>query len=150
MALQEAGWFDRADIQIFASDASPSALEKARRGVYRPRAFRAIPVALRDKYFLPAEDSWRVRPELQSRVQYHRANLLNPAEIAPLAGAPFVFCRNVFIYFSTATIQSVVAGFARYMPRPGYLFVGISESLLRVSTEFCLEEVGGTFVYVKR
>jgi chemotaxis protein methyltransferase CheR len=150
MALQEAGWFERAEIQILASDASPSALEKARGGVYRPRSFRALPAALRDRYFTPVEDCWRVRPELHSRIQYRRANLLSQAEIAPLAAARFVFCRNVFIYFSTETIRAVVAGFGRRMPRPGYLFVGISESLLRVSTEFSLEEIGGSFVYVKR
>ena len=40
--------------------------------------------------------------------------------------------------------------FADRMPWPGYLFVGASESLLRATTAFALEEVGGAFVYVKR
>jgi chemotaxis protein methyltransferase CheR len=35
------------------------------------------------------------------------------------------------------------------MPTPGHLFVGVSESLLRASRDFVLEEVGGAFVYVK-
>src|SRR4051812_26084108 len=42
MALEEAGWFDRATIEIYASDASTSAIEKARRGVYRERSFRNL------------------------------------------------------------------------------------------------------------
>lgn len=150
ISLQEAGWFEKATFEIIASDASPSALEKARRGVYRPRAFRSLPLALRDKYFTPVEDHWRVRPELQSRVEYRQANLLSRVEIAPLACAQYVFCRNVFIYFAKATIESIVTTFAQYMPRPGFLFIGVSESLLRVSNEFHLEEVGGSFVYVKR
>jgi chemotaxis protein methyltransferase CheR len=150
MALREAGWFDRADVEVWASDASPAALEKARRGVYRARSFRALPAALQLKYFTPAEGGWRVDPELQSRVRYSQVNLLNPADTAPLATAPFVFCRNVFIYFSTPTIARVVGHFAERMPRPGHLFVGVSESLLRASTAFELEEVGGAFVYVKR
>jgi chemotaxis protein methyltransferase CheR len=150
MALQEAGWFDRADIQVWASDASPAALEKARLGVYRARSFRALPPALQLKYFTPLEGAWKVNPELQARVRYSLANLLNPDDTAPLATAPFVFCRNVFIYFSTATIARVVGQFADRMPRPGYLFVGVSESLLRATTAFELDEVGGAFVYVKR
>ena len=44
----------------------------------------------------------------------------------------------------------VVRGFADRMPSPGFLFPGISESLLRATTAFQLEEVGRAFVYVKR
>lgn len=151
IALAEAGWFGKADVHIWASDASAAALEKARAGVYRERSFRALPATLRDKYFTPAPDGgWKVAPELHARVRFSRANLLEPAETAALAVAPFVFCRNVFIYFSPATVARVVAGFADRMPRPGYLFVGASESFLRVKSPFELDEVGGAFVYVKR
>jgi chemotaxis protein methyltransferase CheR len=37
MALDQAGWFDRAKIEIIATDASPVAIEKARAGLYRER-----------------------------------------------------------------------------------------------------------------
>ncbi|HUR53159.1 MAG TPA: protein-glutamate O-methyltransferase CheR [Gemmataceae bacterium] len=150
MALAEAGWFGRADVEVWASDTSPAALERAERGVYRERSFRALPADLREKYFTPAGDGWRVDPALRARVRYSRANLLDPAETRHLATAPFVFCRNVFIYFSTQTVSRVVRQFAERMPRPGYLFVGVSESLVRAKTAFELEEVGGAFVYAKR
>ena len=52
MALHEAGWFDRAKIDICASDASPRAVEAARNGVYRERSFRSLPPGLREKYFI--------------------------------------------------------------------------------------------------
>jgi chemotaxis protein methyltransferase CheR len=109
-----------------------------------------LPPHLKDKYFTPVEGGWMVDPAVQAGVRYVQANLLNPAETVLLAAAPFVFCRNVFIYFSTATIARVVGQFAQRMPRPGYLFVGVSESLLRASTAFELDEIGGAFVYVKR
>lgn len=150
MALAEAGWFGRAEIEIRASDTSPAALERAGRGVYRERSFRALPAALRDKYFTPAEGGWRVDPGLHARIRYTRANLLDPADTDPLAAAPFVFCRNVFIYFSAPTVARVVGQFAARMSRPGYLFLGVSESLVRTKTPFELEEVGGAFVYVAR
>jgi chemotaxis protein methyltransferase CheR len=35
------------------------------------------------------------------------------------------------------------------MPSPGYLCVGVSESLLRRTSTFELQEIGGAFVYVK-
>lgn len=150
MALAEAGWLDRADVEIRASDTSPAALEKAERGVYRERSFRALPVALRERYFTPAEGGWRVDPALRARVRYSRANLLDPADIRTLAAAPFVFCRNVFIYFSAPTVARVVGQIAERMASPGYLFIGVSESLARVKSPFDLDEIGGAFVYVKR
>ncbi|HEY1376115.1 MAG TPA: protein-glutamate O-methyltransferase CheR [Gemmataceae bacterium] len=150
LALTEAGWFDRADVEVWASDVSGAALERAQAGVYRERAFRALPPALRDRYFTPVADGWRVAAVLHKRIRYFQANLLEPAETAFLSTAPFVFCRNVFIYFSTATVAGVVGRFADSMPRPGYLFVGASESLLRAAASFELEEVGGAFVYVRR
>ena len=97
----------------------------------------------------PADGGWQVAPELHARVRYSSANLLEPADTLFLATAPFVFCRNVFIYFSTATIARVVGHFADRMPRPGYLFVGVSESLLRFATGLSCEETDGTFVYRK-
>jgi chemotaxis protein methyltransferase CheR len=60
-----------------------------------------------------------------------------------------VFCRNVFIYFSDASIRRSVDLFARYMRPPAYLCVGASESLLRLTTRFELQEIGGAFVYVR-
>ena len=42
IALKEAGWLDRVPIQIQASDASRAAIERARLGIYRERAFRAF------------------------------------------------------------------------------------------------------------
>jgi chemotaxis protein methyltransferase CheR len=150
MALNEAGWFGRADIEIWASDVSPAALAQAARGVYRERAFRALPAALREKYFTPVTGGWQVDPALRARVRFQRANLLDSDETVLLDSARYIFCRNVFIYFSTATTAQVVARFARTMPRPAYLFVGVSESLLRMGTAFELEQIGGAFVYIQR
>jgi len=150
MALAEDGWFDRADIEIWASDTSPAALEKANRGIYRERSFRALPLSLRERYFTAVDGGWRVDPRLLSRIRYSRANLLDSAETRNFATAPFVFCRNVFIYFSAQTVTRVVSQFAERMPYPGYLFLGVSESLFRAKTAFELEEIGGAFVYAKR
>ena len=150
ISLAEAGWFERTEIEIWASDTSPAALEKATRGVYRERSFRALPPELREKYFTPVEGGWQVHESLRSRVQYFRANLLEPSDTRFLGKVPFIFCRNVFIYFSPETVNRVAAHLADRMPPTGHLFVGVSESLVRARTAFVLEEVGDAFVYVKR
>jgi chemotaxis protein methyltransferase CheR len=150
IALNEAGWFGRAAIEIRATDASSKAIERATAGVYRERAFRNFPPYLRDRYFKPDGPDWRVNRDLHSRIKWGLVNLMNEHEVAPLATAGIIFCRNVFIYFSESAISRVVRSFARYIGSPGCLFVGAAESLLRLTTDFTLTEVDDAFVYVKR
>lgn len=151
MALNENGWFDRALITIYATDASTAAINKAKIGIYGQRSFRNFPNVLQQKYFTQeAEGLWRVVPELHSRIHWGTVNLRSQAEIEPFAGSPIIFCRNVFIYFSDEAIRETVGLFAKFMPVPGYLFVAASESLLRLTTDFDLQQIGGAFVYVKR
>jgi chemotaxis protein methyltransferase CheR len=149
MALSEAGWLERAPIVIEASDASPAAIATARRGLYRERSFRSLPAELRARYFTRAEGGWQVAPELQARVRWSVVNLRDEGAVAPYATAPFIFCRNVFIYFSRESMGATVRQFARQMPPGGCLFLGVAESLVRLSVAFALREVGGAFVYVK-
>jgi chemotaxis protein methyltransferase CheR len=149
MALNEKGWFDRAPIEIHATDASSVAIERARRGVYRDRAFRNLPAELRNKYFTEEKDAHRVAPELHTRIKWATANITNESDVALLATASIIFCRNVFIYFSDNAIQKTVRQFAARMPEPGYLFTAASESLLRLTTSLQFQEISGAFVYVK-
>lgn len=146
MALHEGGWGSH-PIEICASDASEAALEKARAGVYRERSFRTLPLELRQKYFRPVPGGSAINRDLATRVRFHRANLVMPAEIADLAQASVIFCRNVFIYFSPAAISRVVATFAARMPGDGQLFIGASESLLKLTQDFELAEINKAFVY---
>jgi|SRR5215472_14711354 len=147
MALNETGWFQRIPIEIWATDASGAALEKARAGLYHERAFRNLPATLRARYFCREDGGWQVDPALHRRINWAQANLINRAEVAPFASAPFIMCRNVFIYFSESMIRRAVKTFADHIQSPGYLFVGVAESLLKVSNEFELTDIGKAFVY---
>ena len=149
MLLEEAGWFDRAGIEVVASDASPAAIARARKGAYTQRSFRNLPLPLRDKYFVAEGDHWRVVPGLHRRVSYDVVNLVAPDQVARYAHSPVILCRNVFIYFSDRSIARTVALFDQSMPSPAYLCVGVSESLLRRTSAFELQEIGGAFIYVK-
>ena len=148
MLLDEAGWFGRVPIEIVGSDASPSAVAKARAGRYGERAFRNLPPALRERYFRSGDGASVVDPALHARVQYDVVNVMDAAAVATHAAAPVVICRNLFIYFSEQSVKRACAAFAASMSRPGYLCLGTSESLLRLATPFDLREIGGAFIYV--
>jgi chemotaxis protein methyltransferase CheR len=151
MVLNEAGWFGRAPIEIHASDASSVAIDRARCGRYRERAFRALPGALREKYFVQEGGVSMPVPELRARIaSWSVVNLMAPDEIALHARSPIIFCRNAFIYFSPKSVKAVANALADMMPVPGYLFLGASESLLNVTDRFMLDDLARAFVYVKR
>lgn len=151
MALLENGSFEQGPIEILGTDFNADALAAAERGEYRERSFRALPAELRKRYFEPvSEKSVRIDPDIQSRVQLVQLNLVDTAAMSQWQDFDIVFCRNAFIYFSKQSIARVVQAFHRALRPPGYLFVASAESLLRVTTQFALEEVGGAFVYQKR
>ncbi len=149
MALSEAGWGNH-PIEIMASDASQLALEKARKGHYRERSLRSFPEHLRKKYFTEVDKGFQLSPAIMRRVQFHKANILEAKEIAVMAASPVIFCRNVFIYFSPQTIRRALFLFAKGMPLGGHLFVGASESLLKLTDQFVLQEIHDAFVYLRR
>lgn len=152
MALDDAGWFSRAAIEIYAGDASEAALTRARAGRYAGRAFRQIPEAVQQKYFRAtgARGEWEIAPEIHRRISsWTRTNVVVRDEVRRMAPCDVIFCRNLFIYFTPATVARVVETFAEIMPSPGYLCVGAAESLLRTASRFELREMAGAYVYVK-
>jgi len=124
-------------------------VEKARRGVYREKSFRALPPTLRQKYFEPVAGGSKLSEHIMNRVTFARANLLEPGEVSHLARVQAIFCRNAFIYFSRHSIRQTVAMMAVKMAPGAHLFVGASESLLRLTTDFELKEIESALAYVR-
>jgi chemotaxis protein methyltransferase CheR len=159
MALAEAGWLGRAAIEIYATDASPTAIAKAQAGIYRERSFRTLSAELRERYFTvvhrPAHPEfesaqWQAAPWLRAAIRWDIINLVSESDMQRAPRAHVIFCRNVFIYFSEHSIRKTVRVFSEHLQAPGYLFIGASESLLRITAEFDLQDIAGAFVYVKR
>ncbi|MGA9379897.1 MAG: CheR family methyltransferase [Phormidium sp.] len=150
IALNEAGLLDKLPMKIYASDASASAIAKAKAGLYRERSFRNLPLHLQTKYFgETADKQWQIIPEIHHKIEWSIANLVAENEIKYLASANIIFCRNVFIYFDNNAIRKTIEIFHKNMSEPGYLCVAASESLLRLTNSFELQEIGGAFIYVK-
>jgi len=149
MAVKEAGLYF-SDVEINATDASEKVLAHAKKGLYREHSFRNLSEYLKLKYFTQEKLGWRIEPILHQQINWDRVNLLEESEVRKYAAVPFIFCRNVFIYFSEETIKKTVRLFYESMPEEGYLFVSSSESLLKITNDFTLEEIGGALVYVKR
>jgi Methylase of chemotaxis methyl-accepting proteins len=150
MLLSEAGYYDHAVFEIFASDINQQVLAKARRGHYRESAFRATEAPLREKYFSANVDgSWRLHDDIRNRVSFGRLNLYDEGRVSLLGHLDIVFCRNVIIYFDDASKKVVVSNFYNRLSEGGYLLLGHSESLISLSAQFKLRHLKNDMVYQK-
>lgn len=147
MVLAVRGILD--EVHVLASDVSRRALGRARTNLYSRRAVRGvIPAEYRN--MVEIEDGQvRVASWLLAAVEWRRVNLVSAPWPADLEGFDMILCRNVLIYFDDDTVIDVVDHLARTLRPGGALLVGVSESLLRLSTELQCEERDGVFVYRK-
>lgn len=124
------------NIGILATDISSQALDKANKGIYADENVTKLPPHLRNAYFKNiGNDQLEVIPQIKSMVMYRRLNLI--ADNYPFKGKfHIIFCRNVMIYFDKPTREALLARYSRYMIDGGYLFIGHSESLGRITHDF--------------
>lgn len=138
-------WFSR--INILATDINMTAIARAKSGLFRERSFRNIPPGIRERYFQPVAGADSIDPALLAQVSFHQGNLLDP-DTACLGGLfDCILCRNVLIYFDERSTFAAMRNFARVLRPGGHLLLGCSESLLRYSLPWKLEEIDGAFFY---
>ena len=126
----------QADFKVLGTDISTRVLEKALGGVYEDRHIEAIPEERRRRYFVPLGDGhWQVGDALRAKASFGRLNLNDSA--LPFHN-PFdaVFCRNVMIYFDRPTQEALVERIHGALTPGGWLYTGLSESLLAVKHSF--------------
>ena len=66
-------------------------------------------------------------------VTFRVGNLINLEDSSLIQNVDCVFCRNVLIYFNVESCRKVINIFYDNLARDGYLLLGHSESLYRIS-----------------
>ncbi len=139
------GW----DVRVTGLDVDGPALEKARRGLYHQNSLRAATPPLLERHFTREEEGVRVREPIRRAVSFRSGNLLDEASYDGLTPLDVIFCRNVLIYFSDASVQRAVSLFHGLLAAGGYLFLGHAESLARVTSAFVPIRFQGAIIYQK-
>ncbi len=150
IALNEAGYFEKYPIKIFASDLNPHSIERAKQGIFKERSFRTFPDELKSKYFSKEEKYFTINKDILNKVDFMVKNLLDFNQLSFLYLSNVIIIKNVFIYFSDEVIKKFVDELYQRMVPNSYLFLGITESLLKYQTKFELVEINGFFVYSKK
>ena len=113
------------EVQVFASDASETALKKAREGLYPETIVESVSGERLKRFFTqPPGGGYQVSKELREHVVFAQHNLLTDP---PFAKLDLVVCRNLLIYLKREVQEEVLELFYYALQPGGYLFLGTSE-----------------------
>jgi len=115
------------NLDLFASDLSTAALEKAQSGLYTHfEVQRGLPIRSLLRHFEPAEDAWRMREKVRAMVRWRRLNLVDEFNVAN----PFdlILCRNVVENFDVGSRAKVLERLERALAPDGWLLLGAHEA----------------------
>ncbi|PPC90215.1 MAG: chemotaxis protein CheR [Methylobacter sp.] len=132
------------DIKILATDLDTNVLSTAIEGIYSVDRIQGLSEPRIKQWFLKGSGRVKVKPELQALIRFKQLNLMQEW---PMKGPfDFIFCRNVLIYFDRDTKERLASRYAAMLAPHAWLFIGHSESLHQLTTDFSL--VGNT-IYKK-
>jgi two-component system CheB/CheR fusion protein len=113
-------------VQIFGTDLSEPALERARAGIY-PESISAdvAPGRLR-RFFVKVDGQYQISRSVRDLCIFAQQNLTKDP---PFSKLDLITCRNVLIYLGS-TLQNKVMRFLHYALKPsGFLVLGLSETV---------------------
>ena len=124
----------RIDIKLLATDISAGTVANAQKGEYILDTEDLISPYFLGKYFTRNDRKYKVNREIKNLVTFRAFNLM---ESFPFRNNfDIIFCRNVMIYFNSATQKELVEKFYNALTPGGLLFIGHSESLSQIQYKF--------------
>ena len=139
---------DSHNVEIVGSDIDTRALKAATDGIYGERALMRLSRTLIERYFKPVEaNRYQIDEGLRGSIDFTRANLIDARDMARFRDFDIVFCRNVLIYFDD-TSRRIAAEILYECMRPGgYICLGHSETMSRISPLFRVCRFPDAIVY---
>lgn len=138
------------DVEILSSDIDTAVLQSAQRGIYSQRSVAHLPHPYLKKYFTAHGDSeWRISRDLVSAVEFSRVNLSEPADTRRFRDIDVIFCRNLLIYFDDLSRRVAAEAMFDAMSPGGFMCLGHSESMSRMSSLYTVRRFPDAMVYQK-
>jgi len=135
-----------ANVQIVATDISPTILKTAKEGSYEDIALaRGLTSDRRAKFFDDHDGVARVKDFVRKQVSFQELNLISPLTL--IGKFHVIFCRNVLIYFSDKNKINILDRMASVLEPGGFLFLGGSESISRYTAKFEVARYYGGMVF---
>jgi chemotaxis protein methyltransferase CheR len=141
---------DNYNIEIVGSDIDTRALKAAAEGIYGSRALMRLSTDIIGRYFKPtAEGNHQIDDGLRGSIEFTRVNLIDAHDVARYRDFDLIFCRNVLIYFDDASRRHAAENLYDCLRPGGYVCLGHSESMSRISPLFSVCRFPDAIVYQK-
>ena len=138
------------DIEIMASDIDSRILAEARTGLYGPRSLQRVPQPILGKYFRARhEGHWQICDELRASIDFSLVNVVDSDQTRRFRDVDVIFCRNMLIYFDDVARRETVEMFYETLAPGGFVCLGHSESMSRMTSLFVPRKIHDTIVYQK-
>jgi chemotaxis protein methyltransferase CheR len=147
--LERWAGIDDWDVEIVSSDIDTRILAQAEAGLYSARAVQHVPKAWLQKYFTREGDNWRLCADVRGAVAFTRVNLNDAREVAAYRDYDVIFCRNLLIYFDDASRRQAASAMYDVLRPGGFICLGHSESMSRMSSLFGIRKFPQAIVYQK-
>ena len=124
------GW----QIQIFATDISDLAIDKARVGIYKDNHMVNVSPERRRRFFYQLDDgSYQIGKTVRDLCVFARQNL---GADAPFSNLDLISCRNLLIYLDEPLQQRIMSIFHYSLNPTGFLLLGTAETTGKSSELF--------------
>ena len=90
---------------------------------------------------------YQIDAGLRNSIQFTRANLIDPQDMARYRDFDIIFCRNVLIYFDDASRRIAAENLYDCLRPGGYICLGHSETMSRISPLFSVCRFPDAIVY---
>ncbi len=123
-ALEAAGL--QTPLQLFGTDVSEQAIDRARAGAYPDSIVADVPPARLNRFFTKTETGYCISKSIRECCIFARHDLIKDP---PFSQLDVVSCRNVLIYLDTPAQQSIFSALHYSLKSDGILILGSAESI---------------------
>ncbi|HEX3986076.1 MAG TPA: chemotaxis protein CheB [Acidobacteriaceae bacterium] len=119
-------------IQIFGTDLSDSAVQRARAAVYKESIETDVSPPRLRRFFHKTEGGYQISKTIRDLCVFSTQNIFSDP---PFSRMDLVSCRNVMIYLSQTLQKRVIPIFHYALNPPGFLMIGNTEGLLGAGSD---------------
>jgi PAS domain S-box-containing protein len=131
-------------IQIFATDISDVAIQKARAGVYPHGIEKNVSPERLNRFFIHTEHGYKIKKEVRELCLFSKHDL---TQDPPFVKIDLICCRNLMIYFDSSLQKRVLPVLLYALNPGGFLWLGRSESVGRLSSLFRVADKSHRFYF---
>jgi chemotaxis protein methyltransferase CheR len=136
------------DVEIVSSDIDSKVLQACHAGVYNERSVKHLPERTLKKYFTrTAQGNFQLSKDIRDAVKFSQVNLSDINETKAYRNFDLIFCRNLLIYFDDESRREAANVFFDALNPGGFIFLGHSESMSRISSLFKVKKYPKAIVY---